>query len=415
MRGRDKLGRWERETGEHTTQGRRTAPVLNLGRLGRLAARIAVCSAGALLLAFLEVATPAPSCAQGSVGISVTIAPPALPVYVQPVCPGPGYIWTPGYWAWDPDFGYYWVPGTWVLPPSPGLLWTPGYWGWRNGVYVWFDGYWGLVVGFYGGINYGFGYNGYGYHGGYWDRGRFYYNRTVNNIRITNITNYYSKRVPRSATTRRVSFNGGRGGTALRPTGAQREARQKGSAPIAAQKEQHQAARREPRLRASVNRGRPSIAATPKPGAFSGPGVVRARRAGATYKAPPPGKAPAGPTEKPAKPAAPEKRRPVTPPEREAPAAPKARPAPRGEPVRPELRPGEPRRERPRPEVERPQKAPRRAPEVPAMEHQQKAPRRAPEEMAPEPKAPRGAPGRKEKPRPPRGGKEREEGKPPQQ
>ncbi|MGO9892766.1 MAG: YXWGXW repeat-containing protein [Bryobacteraceae bacterium] len=43
--------------------------------------------------------------------ISVSIAPPVLPGYVQPVCPAPGYIWTPGYWAYGPD-DYYWVPGT---------------------------------------------------------------------------------------------------------------------------------------------------------------------------------------------------------------------------------------------------------------------------------------------------------------
>jgi hypothetical protein len=48
-----------------------------------------------------------------------------LPVYDQPPIPEPGYIWTPGYWAWDDDSGYYWVPGTWVLPPEPALLWTP--------------------------------------------------------------------------------------------------------------------------------------------------------------------------------------------------------------------------------------------------------------------------------------------------
>src|SRR5262249_48991704 len=72
--------------------------------------------------------------AQVAIGISVNFAPPVLPVYEQPLCPGEGYIWTPGYWAWDPDYGdYYWVPGTWVLAPQPGYLWTPPYWGW-NGV-----------------------------------------------------------------------------------------------------------------------------------------------------------------------------------------------------------------------------------------------------------------------------------------
>jgi len=53
--------------------------------------------------------------------VSITIAPPALPVYEQPVCPGDGYIWTPGYWYWDDDAGdYYWVPGTWVEAPEVG-------------------------------------------------------------------------------------------------------------------------------------------------------------------------------------------------------------------------------------------------------------------------------------------------------
>src|SRR5262245_8234426 len=107
-----------------------------------------------------------PIAPSASTYVSITIAPPALPVYAQPIAPGPSYIWTPGYWAYAPD-GYYWVPGTWVLAPFPGALWTPGYWGWSNGFYVWNAGYWGTRVGFYGGINYGYGYTGSGYHGGY--------------------------------------------------------------------------------------------------------------------------------------------------------------------------------------------------------------------------------------------------------
>ena len=54
---------------------------------------------------------------RAAVGVSISIAPPVLPVYEQPLCPGPGYIWTPGYWAYGED-DYYWVPGTWVLPPD---------------------------------------------------------------------------------------------------------------------------------------------------------------------------------------------------------------------------------------------------------------------------------------------------------
>jgi hypothetical protein len=54
------------------------------------------------------------------VGISLTAttAPPSLPVYVQPPCPVDGYMWTPGYWAYNAAGDYYWVPGVWVDPGS---------------------------------------------------------------------------------------------------------------------------------------------------------------------------------------------------------------------------------------------------------------------------------------------------------
>jgi hypothetical protein len=78
---------------------------------------------------------------------------------------------------------------------EPGLLWTPGYWGWRDGIYVWNAGYWGPHIGFYGGVNYGFGYGGIGYEGGRWENGVFAYNRTVNNFGGVTITNVYEKTV----------------------------------------------------------------------------------------------------------------------------------------------------------------------------------------------------------------------------
>src|SRR5580698_10393031 len=125
--------------------------------------------AGALL------AVPAVK-AHAGVFVSVAVAPPAIPVYDQPLCPGDGYIWTPGYWAYG-DSGYTWVDGAWVYPPYVGGLWTPGYWGWGGGGYFWHAGYWGRSIGYYGGINYGFGYFGTGFYGGYWNGGRFWYNR----------------------------------------------------------------------------------------------------------------------------------------------------------------------------------------------------------------------------------------------
>jgi hypothetical protein len=37
-----------------------------------------------------------------SVGVQLATAaqPPPLPEYRQPLCPGPNYIWTPGYWGY---------------------------------------------------------------------------------------------------------------------------------------------------------------------------------------------------------------------------------------------------------------------------------------------------------------------------
>src|SRR5215475_13963501 len=160
--------------------------------------------------------------AQVAIGVSVRIGPPLLPVYEQPICPGEGYIWIPGYWAYSDGDGYYWIPGTWALPPEEGLLWTPGYWGWQDSGYVWYAGYWGPTVGFYGGIDYGFGYSGVGFYGGYWRGGTYYYNRSVTNVNETIIHNTYNTTVVNNNTTvNRVSFNGGSGGTTARPTSAE--------------------------------------------------------------------------------------------------------------------------------------------------------------------------------------------------
>jgi WXXGXW repeat (2 copies) len=218
----------------------------------------------------------APSVASAQIGISVniTVAPPVLPVYDQPPIPADGYIWVPGYWAWGDD-GYYWVPGTWVLPPEAGLLWTPGYWGWNDGVYVFNDGYWGPHVGFYGGIDYGFGYGGTGYDGCFWDHGALHYNRTVNNFGGVHITNVYNKTVINHNVN--VSFHGGPGGVRAEPTAAEREAEhEQHHPPTAAQSQHREAAFGNKALHAAVNHGRPPIAATARPGQFSGHGITGA-------------------------------------------------------------------------------------------------------------------------------------------
>jgi len=208
---------------------------------------------GLVLALGLFAATLSP--ARAFVGISVGIAPPPLPVYVQPPCPGDGYVWTPGYWAWDPDAdSYYWVPGAWALAPEFGLLWTPCWWGWQDGRYCFHRGYWGHDVGFYGGINYGYGYDGHGYHGGYWRGHHFVVNNNVNHFNGS-----------------RVSFNGGRGGTTAVATAAERRAGgERHFGATNAQNAQVRSAAADPAQRFSANHGNPRVTETSRAGSFRG-------------------------------------------------------------------------------------------------------------------------------------------------
>jgi hypothetical protein len=240
----------------------------------------------ARFLVFALVLLAMSASAFGQVSIAIRIGPPAIPVYEQPPCPSEGYLWVPGYWAYNYDYNdYYWVPGTWVLAPQPGYLWTPGYWGWGGDRFIFHEGYWGSRVGFYGGINYGFGYFGNGYEGGRWDHDRFYYNRSVTNVNVTHITNVYNTTVINNNVTR-VSYNGGHGGIEARPTREQESVEhERHLPPVAAQTEHVQAARGNPEMRATANHGRPPVAATPRPGALNDHEAVPAREAGAPYNA----------------------------------------------------------------------------------------------------------------------------------
>jgi hypothetical protein len=194
---------------------------------------------------------------QGAVAISVGFAPPPLVVYTPPPVPVAGYIWTPGYWAWN-GFTYYWVPGAWVAPPSVGLYWTPPWWGFDNGVYGFHDGYWGPTVGFYGGINYGYGYFGNGYWGGRWNGDVFAYNTAVVRVNRNVVTNTFVDRsvLKNQTTTNRASFNGPKG------VQAQATAEQKAAAenarkagPTSEQLARREAAGKDPKLQAKANGG----------------------------------------------------------------------------------------------------------------------------------------------------------------
>jgi len=222
-----------------------------------------------MLLAFLVCLVPASSYA--GVFISVGFAPPVLPVYVQPVCPEPGWMWTPGYWAYGDD-GYYWVPGTWVPAPYMGALWTPGYWGWGSGLYVWHPGYWGPHVGYYGGVNYGFGYMGIGFAGGMWRGGVFAYNTAVmrvgagggwgNRVYVDNTIVHNTTIVNNN----HVAFSGGPGGINHPPT-AQENAymHEQHQGPSSFQTQHESSARSNVNAYASRNGGHPANVAMARP------------------------------------------------------------------------------------------------------------------------------------------------------
>jgi hypothetical protein len=214
-----------------------------------------------LFFSLMFAANPIAARASVSIGISVNFGPPALPYYEQPPDPSPNYIWSPGYWAYGGG-GYYWVPGTWVPAPQPGLYWTPGYWGWNNGYYYWNQGYWAPQVGFYGGVNYGYGYYGNGYVGGMWSGNQFRYNTAITNVNRGRVRNVFSNRAVAVSTWNRVSFNGGRGGINARPTQNQLAVQRGHRVAATSTQVQHQRLAAGNRANfATVNRGRPATGA----------------------------------------------------------------------------------------------------------------------------------------------------------
>jgi hypothetical protein len=211
-------------------------------------------------------ATPLAASAQVFLSFNVGTPPPPLPYYSQPALATAGEVWQPGYWAWGPS-GYYWVPGTWVMPPSAGLYWTPGYWSYDNGYYGWNNGYWAPQVGFYGGVDYGYGYNGVGYVGGAWNNGVFAYNTAVTNVVPAAVTNVYVNRtvIDRTVVVRRASFNGP-GGIIARPDPREIAVmHERHVDPTHAQVQHARVAAQDRDLLASVNHGEPAVVAVERP------------------------------------------------------------------------------------------------------------------------------------------------------
>jgi len=181
-------------------------------------------SARWLLLALLLSVIPASSYA--GVFISVAFAPPVLPVYEQPPCPEPGWMWSPGYWAYH--------------------------------------------VGYYGGVNYGFGYMGIGFVGGMWRGHDFVYNTAIMRVDQGRIHNTYIDRniVERNTIVndRHVSFSGGRDGIHHDPMPEERLAERDQHVAVSSYQAQHESAARSDRNSYfKNNNGRPSSLAVARP------------------------------------------------------------------------------------------------------------------------------------------------------
>jgi hypothetical protein len=220
-----------------------------------------------LLLVLLALLLPASSFA--GVFISVGFAPPVLPIYDQPPCPDEGLMWMPGYWAYGPE-GYYWVPGAWVPAPYDGALWTPPYWGWEGGLYMFHPGYWGPHVGYYGGVNYGFGYMGVGFVGGMWRGHDFVYNTAVMHVNERVIhTTYVDRTIVQRNTIvndRHIAYNGGPGGINHPPGQNERLAEHdQHMQPTSFQQQHMQAAQTDRNSYARNNGGRPQQVVTARP------------------------------------------------------------------------------------------------------------------------------------------------------
>ncbi|MDE1154326.1 MAG: hypothetical protein PW735_01190 [Acidobacteriaceae bacterium] len=225
-------------------------------------------------------------------------APPPLPEYEQPPAPEDNDLWTPGYWGWG-NAGYYWVPGAWVAAPYYGALWTPPYWGWYGGRYLFHHGYWGPHVGFYGGINYGCGYIGTGYWGGYWHGHDFWYNRSVTRVNVVNIHNVYNRTVVYNNVRygaqpmNRVSYNGGHGGINMAPRPFEMAAmRERHEGPTTMQMQAHNAAMNNRAQSFNANHGAPSSLAAAH--AYGQTNAIRATPTGVTTGRPGMNGVPAG-------------------------------------------------------------------------------------------------------------------------
>ncbi len=93
-----------------------------------------------IVLFAVTLALAVPSLSAAEVYIKTAPPPPQSTVVIG-TRPGPGYVWTGGYWTWRGG-RYVWFAGRWVKPPRVGVVWVAPHYVLRPGGYVFVAGVW---------------------------------------------------------------------------------------------------------------------------------------------------------------------------------------------------------------------------------------------------------------------------------
>ena len=80
------------------------------------------------------------ACAGG--GYVAAYGPPAPRYAVMGVAPGPGYVWTDGYWDLRGGSRWAWVEGRWMRPPRYGAAYVHPEWRREGNRWRFHRGYW---------------------------------------------------------------------------------------------------------------------------------------------------------------------------------------------------------------------------------------------------------------------------------
>jgi hypothetical protein len=80
--------------------------------------------------------------ASGQISVYIGSPPPPVRYEAVPVSPGPGFVWTAGYWGVEGN-RYVWVPGRWQRPPYEGAYWTHPHYDHYDKGWQYHEGYWG--------------------------------------------------------------------------------------------------------------------------------------------------------------------------------------------------------------------------------------------------------------------------------